>query len=134
MDKGWVYAEATYGIPDKYFCGKPMKLESFSQGRKYYICPDWMIEVIGEHMWQWWDEDVTEQIGILERRLDAQKELILSETRPWINASDTTHEELQQDLRRLEGEVSMLKQNIGNQGYFSMKGILGHKHFALPFP
>ncbi|XP_024007899.1 uncharacterized protein LOC112083910 [Eutrema salsugineum] len=115
MDMGWAYSDATYGIPENCFCGRNMKLESNTDGRKYYGCPDRFKMASGEHMWQWWDDAVTVQFKRINLRLQEQKELILSVDRHRSNTSDPTIGEVREKLTRLQGEVTRLKDHIANQ-------------------
>ncbi|XP_024016532.1 uncharacterized protein LOC112089905 [Eutrema salsugineum] len=123
----WAYADATYGIPVKCFCGRVVKLKANESGRKYYACPDSINEGTFDHIHQWWDDAVIEQCEILATRIENQKDLILSVDRGRINTEELEGRdpqaigELREELARLQGEVRSLKEELGTSGdRFSM--------------
>ncbi|XP_024013822.1 uncharacterized protein At4g04775-like isoform X2 [Eutrema salsugineum] len=124
MDLWWAYADANFGIPEKCFCGRQMKLESSTgeeietPDRKYYTRPDWFKEASGEHIWKWWDEGVIEQFSIVQRKLEEQREKLLRLDR--LQAFDPTIGEIKEEVRLLQGEVSRLKEQNANQGRITL--------------
>ncbi|XP_024004411.1 uncharacterized protein At4g04775-like [Eutrema salsugineum] len=104
-DLQWAYGDATYGIQEKCWCGRVLKVETCtaegSHGRKYLTCPDRLEEGSGVHLFQWWDVGVTEQLGILERQVKYQKEQM------WKLETD-----IKGEVRGLRGEVESLKEEV----------------------
>ncbi|XP_024016581.1 uncharacterized protein LOC112089941 [Eutrema salsugineum] len=84
-----------------------LKLEAMSAdstvfpGRWYYKCLKYLNEGTFEHIFQWWDDGVTEQLERYKIRLDEAmgKQLHLE-----------TH------VRLLQGEVARMKEELANQG------------------
>ncbi|XP_024015932.1 uncharacterized protein At4g04775-like [Eutrema salsugineum] len=115
-DLGWAYADADWGIREKCFCGRLMKIETASGlasgngGRKYYKCPVWVKEGRGEHICKWWDEGVTEEIGILQGKVADQKERLATLDRQV--AFDPRIRELRDEVALLKDEIVMLLDEI----------------------
>ncbi|XP_024004037.1 uncharacterized protein LOC112081510 [Eutrema salsugineum] len=101
----WAYADAIYGIPEKCFCGRVVKLKANAAGRKYYACPEWVNEATFDHIHQWWDDGVTEQFEILVSRIEQQKDLILSVDQSGSNVLDPAIGEIREELSTIQGEV-----------------------------
>ncbi|XP_024013670.1 uncharacterized protein LOC112087849 [Eutrema salsugineum] len=118
-DYSWMLEDAKFGIPEKCICGRLIELQGMSAeavrtpGRQYYSCPAWLEEYgTGEHIFKFWDEAVTEQLGILERRISNQKRDMGSVER----VPDTSMALLKEEVRVIQGEVARLKEALANQG------------------
>ncbi|KAL9831531.1 hypothetical protein AtNW77_Chr3g0201631 [Arabidopsis thaliana] len=110
-NSGKANADANWGVPEKCFCGKPVKLEvcktGYRQGDRVYKCPMLKAEEYESrnHLIQWWDQAVTEELEKVNHKLD-------SALRHGQLACNHALESIRETIHLMQGEIETLKERL----------------------
>ncbi|CAE5975011.1 unnamed protein product [Arabidopsis arenosa] len=129
INSGGRNADANYGVPKRCFCGLMVKLERCitgqRQGERVYICPLLTdgdeYKVNRDHLVQWWDCAVTEELSKINLRFD-----VLTSLESARAGFPPALESIRETLRLMREEIDALKARLATKEVeiARLKGLL----------
>ncbi|KAG7580649.1 hypothetical protein ISN44_As07g004640 [Arabidopsis suecica] len=129
INSGGRNADANYGVPKRCFCGLMVKLERCitgqRQGERVYRCPLLTdgdeYKVNRDHLVQWWDCAVTEELSKINLRFD-----VLTSLESARAGFPPALESIRETLRLMREEIDALKARLATKEVeiARLKGLL----------
>ncbi|XP_020865917.1 uncharacterized protein At4g04775-like [Arabidopsis lyrata subsp. lyrata] len=122
INSGECNADANYGVPERCFCGEMVKLERCltgqRQGERVYRCPVLKdgdeYKDNRDHLVQWWDWAVTEELSKIHHLFDRHKDDVLTSLE-YGRGGNPALESIRETLRLMREEIDDLKERLATK-------------------